>query len=249
MRWKSGEKAGIYTSSMPLFFGFSFFFEKRTCIFFRKLNGSKTPKKTDNYALPPLFFWLFLFLWKKRKRADEKGCAVMCKYKGWKGKRRGRNGEKAGIYAYWTLSAFWLSFFFEKKNTSTLSAHLLRRSLCAYMGTERKRQKQRKNNILLWFFLFPWKKNVCIFIHVLHHGKYVHTWGWKKKWKGWGKVVILLLFFFFLCKKICASLYTSPHTGYMCIHGERKGETELAKKQITALFRGHHSLVLLFPLQ
>ena len=90
-----------------------------------------------------------------QKRADEKGCAVMCKYKGWKGKRRGRNGEKAGIYAYWTLSAFWLSFFFEKKNTSTLSAHLLRRSLCAYMGTERKRQKQRKNNILLWFFLFP----------------------------------------------------------------------------------------------
>lgn len=61
------------------------------------------------------------------------------------------------------------------------------------------------------------------------------------------KAGIFLLFFSFPCKKICASLYTSTHAEYMCIHGEWKKEAEMAKKSVSILLNVICLLDFLFP--
>ena len=125
MRWKSGEKAGIYTSSMPLFFGFSFFFEKRTCIFFRKLNGSKTPKKQVSTLLHSHHPLALLFPLKKRT------CASL---------RTPKRVEDPGK----TVLSFGSSFFPEKKNTSTLSARSPQAKPVQVKGLKKKRKSGEK---------------------------------------------------------------------------------------------------------
>ena len=99
-------------------------------------------------------------------------------------------------------------------------------------------------NVICLLDFFSFEKRTCAYLsaHEMgrrpRKGRYLHS-----------SVATLLWFFSFLCKKICASLYTSPHAEYMCIHGDGKGEAEEAKRRVSALFRGHHPLVLLFPLQ
>lgn len=129
----------------------------------------KRRKSRHLHSYAATLFWFSLSS-EKRKRADEKGMTVVCKYKGREGKRRGRDGEKTGICTPPQPLSFGSSLSSAKRT-------------CAYLGTEKKRQKQWKNSILLWFFLFPWKKNVCIFIHIQHGDAYVQAWGWKKETK------------------------------------------------------------------
>ena len=236
MRWKSGEKAGIYTLTQPPSFDFPFSSEKIKC-------------------------------------ADEKGCAVVCKYKGWKEKRRWKDGEKAGIYTLTQPSSFGSSFSPEKKEHVHLYAH-----------QKGSKTPGKQHSLLVLPFL--WKKNVCIFIHVLHQVEYVHTWELKKKRQKGRKggylhssVGTILWFFFFFCKN---NVHTYPptksgrrprksgyfpfvllfhlqkdmcifihikHGTHMCRHGEGKEETEWAKRQVSTLLRCHLPLVFLFPLQ
>ena len=139
MRWKSGEKAGIYTLTQPPSFDFPFSSEKIKC-------------------------------------ADEKGCAVVCKYKGWKEKRRWKDGEKAGIYTLTQPSSFGSSFSPEKRTCASLRTpkrvedpgktalsfgssfslekecvYLYTRSppggICAYMGAEKEETERAKRRL------------------------------------------------------------------------------------------------------
>ena len=102
----------------------------------------------------------------------------------WGMKRRWRNGEKAGIYASWTLSVFWFSFSFEKRT-------------CAYLFAHEMGRRPRKSGylhtsvaIILWFFPFPCNKK-CASIRTskcTERGEEcVHTWWMEKEGKKKGK--------------------------------------------------------------
>lgn len=63
---------------------------------------------------------------------------------------------------------------------------------------------------------FLWKKNVCIFIHVLHQVKYVHTWELKKRGRMGEKAVIYgpprPSSFGFSLSPAIKNVHTYPHT-------------------------------------
>lgn len=72
-------------------FCFSFFFEKRTLTFFRKLEGVEDPE--ENFCTALCFsFWFFKKI-----------------------KRRGKSGEKTDVYTLPPLLCFWFSFSLFKK--------------------------------------------------------------------------------------------------------------------------------------
>lgn len=144
----------------------------------------------------------------------------MWKYKGWNGKRRGRSGEKASIYAYWTLSAFWLSFFFEKR-TPPPFPHISSGEACVHTwGLKRNRKGGEKAGFSFCSSFSP-EKRMCASLYASNMATHMCRHGdGKKKRKDGEKEVIFLLFFSFPCKKICASLYTSNMATHMCIHGE-----------------------------
>lgn len=174
----------------------------------------------------------FSFSSEKRKRADEKGCAVVWKYKGWKEKKEDGKAAKKQVSTL-LHSPHPLALLFPLKKRTCVSLRTPKR-----VEDPEKTDNYSPPKPSSFGFSFPSEKRTCAYL------------GTERKRKKWGERQRSPLFLPFFLKKECVHLYTRSTPWEICAcMGTEKEETEMAKRQIITLFRGHHPLAFLFPLQ
>lgn len=165
MRWKSGEKADIYTLTQPPSFDFPFPLKKESvltrrvvlsCVSIRdgmEKEEAETAKKQASALLRSHSPLVLLFPLQKEHVHT------------WGLKRRNRSGEKAMLF-------FGSSFSPEKRMCASLYTSNMATHMCRHGDGKKKRKDGEKEVIFLLFFSFPCKK-ICASLYTSPHTEYM----------------------------------------------------------------------------